>query len=231
MEFDLTTFLLEIVNFLVLVALLKHWFYTPVLKSIERRRDSLKAELDSVEEIRNQALELQEELERKLAEQEEERREARTELSREMMEQREQLRRELDKERLKAREAGKAELELEAQHNQALALEQGSRFAGRLLAELADPRLQDLLVERTLKELESLDSETLHSLHNADAVKVTSAFPLSKSSQAGLEAALGKLEMKEDPQLLAGIALQAGDCYLGANLKDELEVFRRAALA
>ena len=97
--------------------------------------------------------------------------------------------------------------------------------------ELADPRLQDLLVERTLKELESLDSETLHSLHNADAVKVTSAFPLSKSSQAGLEAALGKLEMKEDPQLLAGIALQAGDCYLGANLKDELEVFRRAALA
>ena len=41
------------------------------------------------------------------------------------------------------------------------------------------------------------------------------------------EEALGEVELAEDPKLLAGVALQAGDCYLGANLKDQLEMFRR----
>lgn len=227
MEFSLTTFALEIVNFLVLVAILKHWFYTPVLKSIERRRESLKAELDSAEETRQKALDLQKELEEKMVEQEQEAREARARLNQEIKEQREELQKELDKERVKARESGKAELELEAQHNQVLALEQGSRFASRLLTELADPRLQELMVELTVKELEKLDEETLKALRAEKSVKVSSAFPLSKSSRTALEKSLGKLELKENPELLAGVALQAGDCYLGANLKDELELFRR----
>ena len=52
MEFSPTTFFFEIINFLVLAALLKHWFYRPVLQSIERRKDLIKTELASAEEVR-----------------------------------------------------------------------------------------------------------------------------------------------------------------------------------
>ena len=229
MEFSPTTFFFEIVNFLVLVALLKHWFYRPVLQSIERRKDSIKAELASAEEVRRKALELQSELEEKLQMGQDELREERAKLVCEMKKQREQLQRELDAERVKARETGKAELELEARQNEILALEQGARFATRLLTDLADPRLQELMVEFAVRELSSLDQDVRDSLQRADRVKVTSAFPLSETSVRALKDSLGELELAEDSKLLAGVALQAGDCYLGANLKDQLEMFRRTA--
>ena len=38
MDFDWTTFALEAVNFLILVWILKHFFYRPVLAVIEARR-------------------------------------------------------------------------------------------------------------------------------------------------------------------------------------------------
>lgn len=230
MEFSPTTFFFEIINFLVLMALLKHWFYRPVLQSIERRKELIKTELASAEEVRQKALELQNELEEQHRTGQEELREERAKLVCEMKNQREQLQRELDEERVKAREAGRAELEMEARHNQILALEQGSRFATRLLTELADPRLQELIVEFAVRELSDLEPESREALRRADSVKVTSAFPLSENSVRALEEALGKVELAEDPKLMAGVALQAGDCYLGANLNDQLEMFRRTGL-
>ena len=46
MQFDLTTFALEVLNFLVLVWLLKRFFYQPVLAVIEARRAAGAAILD-----------------------------------------------------------------------------------------------------------------------------------------------------------------------------------------
>lgn len=228
MEFSPTTFALEIINFLVLVALLKHWFYTPVLNSIERRREAMQAELDSAEATRQEALALHRSLEEKREQQVEELREAHEKLSQELRERREQFQKDLEEERVKAREAGKAELEAEARHYQLVAVEQGSRFAARLLGKLAGPPLQELLVEAAVKELDRLQEEDRNALQGVDRVKVTSAFPLSQTSRSALETSLGELEVREDKELVCGIALGAGDCYLGANLKDELELFRRA---
>ena len=41
MEWNWSTFVLEMINFLVLVWILKHFFYRPVLGVIERRQKSI----------------------------------------------------------------------------------------------------------------------------------------------------------------------------------------------
>ena len=44
MQIDWTTFALEILNFLVLVWILKHFFYQPVLAVLDKRRASVEKE-------------------------------------------------------------------------------------------------------------------------------------------------------------------------------------------
>lgn len=41
MDFDWTTFILEIINFLILIWILKHFLYRPVLKVISERRSGI----------------------------------------------------------------------------------------------------------------------------------------------------------------------------------------------
>ena len=40
-ELSWSTFILEVINFIVLVFILKHFFYKPVLTAIARRRESI----------------------------------------------------------------------------------------------------------------------------------------------------------------------------------------------
>ena len=61
MELDWTTFVLEVLNFLVLVWLLKRFLYRPVLAVIEARRAETANKLDGAEAVRREAQALKDE--------------------------------------------------------------------------------------------------------------------------------------------------------------------------
>ena len=55
MELDWSTFLLEIINFLILVWILKRFLYRPVLEVITRRREQVEKTLHEAHSLRAEA--------------------------------------------------------------------------------------------------------------------------------------------------------------------------------
>lgn len=244
MEFDWTTFALEVLNFLVLVWLLKRFFYRPVLAVIEARRAETAKTIAEAEAVRREAEGLQSEYQAHLAQVDKERVAAKARLDAEIAAERARrlaaVAAEIAEERkrreaLAAREKTEVELALE---RRAMAI--AARFAARFLERLAGPELEAKLADLTLSELDGQGPDKLEALRTAlkdpgVSIKVVSAYPLDKARRADFTEVLGKLAGRalaptfaEDTALKAGVCIMAGSWVLMANLRDELNFFATA---
>ena len=86
MELNWSTFLLEIINFLVLVWILKHFLYKPILDVIARRRAGIEDRLAKAQQLHDEADTLKAEYENRLVDWEHERQQARVTLAQELNE-------------------------------------------------------------------------------------------------------------------------------------------------
>jgi F-type H+-transporting ATPase subunit b len=240
-ELNWSTIVLEIVNFLVLVWILKRFLYRPVLRVIEERRAGIEATLNEAGEREQAAERLRLQYEHRLAEWQQEQQAAREQLQLEIQQQRgramEELQKTLQAERKKEGviEQRRAR-ELEQGREQA-ALELGARFAARLLKGLSGPPLEAQIVELFAAELAHLDDAQQQALRRAAggdgaAIEVQSAFALDEAQRQRLSQALqsvlggeATLSFTQTPELIAGLRLTLGDWALGANLRDELSGF------
>lgn len=245
MELNWSTFLLEIINFLILVWILKRFFYKPLLSVIARRRGSIEKSLNDARNLHKDAEALRARYENRLAEWEKERQAAHTSLDKEIELERarrmETLQATLDAEREKARVIEQRRLEASRLRNEETALTQGAQFSARLLSAAAGPELEHRLLDLLLKELSSLPPERLSALRTtagktADSILVASAYPLNDDMRASLESALGTVLQVTPPvhyelnkDLLAGLRVTVGSWILGANLQDELKSFSHLA--
>jgi F-type H+-transporting ATPase subunit b len=241
-SFDLTTFVLEVLNFLVLVWLLQRFFYRPVLAVIERRRADGAAILASAQALRDEAEGLKDRYEASIARAAEERSRAMAELEGDVAVERGRrlagIDAELAAERerrqsLEARERGERDA---AREREALAL--AARFVSRLLERVASPALEDKLVELAEADLQTMAPEQRASLQAAFSkpgarVQITTAYPLAPARRSALATGLGALagtgptvQFLEDTTLKAGLRIVAGPWLLSANLGEELEFFR-----
>jgi F-type H+-transporting ATPase subunit b len=241
MQFDWTTFALEALNFLVLVWLLKRFFYRPVLAMIEARRAATAKTIADAEAVRREAEGLKSQYQTRLAEVGKDRAAAKVQLDEDIAAERTRrlaaLEAEIAEERrrraaLEARERGALELSLE---RKAIAI--SARFATRLLERLAGRGLEAKLVDLALSELDARDSDKLEALRTAlrevgVSIKVVSAYPLDEARRAAftrtLSALAGRelmLTFSEDAVLKAGVCIMAGSWVLMANLRDELNFF------
>lgn len=243
MEFSLSTFILELINFLVLVWILKRFLYRPVLDIVARRREQIEATMAEAKRIDSDAHELKERYEKRLDEWEYEQNEKRNALAHELADERvrqlAEIRKSLDAEVEKSRAVEKrlvADLE-EKLEREGLAL--GARFSSRLLGLSATPELQTRLVDLFLKNFDAIPPERFARLLGnpelaPDSVDVSSAFELSEGQRKAVAERAKRLcgaavpvHFGEDPSLLAGIRLSIGGCVLGLNLEDELQGFAR----
>ena len=241
MELNWSTFLLEIINFLVLVWILKHFFYKPIMDVIARRRADIEKTLDDAKSLHNDAEALQEQYKNRLAVWEQERLAAQTaleeEIGAERARQMEALQHTLGKEREKNQTIGQRQLEAGRQQAEEAALTQGAQFAARLLTAAAGPELEKRLADLFMQELVSLSPDRIEALRTAgnktpDKVRITSAYPLDDATRQKLEqslsAALGfsrPFHYTQDKALLAGLRIYVGAWVLRANLQDELKSF------
>ncbi len=88
MELSWTTFILEIINFLVLVWVLKRLFYAPVKRVIAERRAAVEKTLRDAESSKREAQELQSKYEGRLREWEMEKERQKEEFRKELGEER-----------------------------------------------------------------------------------------------------------------------------------------------
>jgi len=241
MELNWSTFVLEIINFLVLVWILKRFLYKPVLDVIARRRAGIDKMLSDAKAVKSEAEQLQQQYEGRLADWEQERRQARESLARELDAERtgriKEIQAELEQEHEKSRVAALRREADAARRLETAALSQGARFASRLLEMAAGPELQMRLVEMLSGELEKLSPERIETLRirygkSPDNIQVVSAFPLEDDQRQRLEQALAKLAPLDLPvrydqkeELLAGLRVIIGPWVLAANVLDELKGF------
>ena len=245
MQLDWTTFLLEIINFLVLVWILKRFLYRPVLDMIARRQAGIEQIQTDARATEERAAALKTSYEKRLDEWEQEREGARAKLREELAAERqrrftqldENLATEREKQRiLDARRAEEVQRTAETQ-----ALELGAAFSTRLLGRLAGKELDTRLIDIAIEDLLALPAEQRSALQTAAqepgvALQLSFAHPVSESEQrrlaAALEQALGAtlpMSVEIVPELMAGLRISLGPWVIQANLRDELSFFRVGA--
>lgn len=241
MEFDWTTFILEIANFLILVWILKRFLYHPVLDVIARRRTRIEQSLNEARETQEQSTALRIHYENRLAEWEREKAAAQTRLSEEIAAERQRLMLgvsaavEEETQKQQAIVARRQDEWLRAAAEQGVA--QGQAFVARLLSRVASPELEAHLFKMLLEDLARLppvQREALAAASRDDQarIRVASAFPLDAEQRArlgvALKAAAGRelpADFGERPELGAGLRVTIGPWVMHANLEDELAFF------
>ena len=239
MELNSSTFILEIINFLILVWILKRFFYQPVLDVIARRKADIEETVANAQSIHNHAEALEQQYASRLTDWEREKQAAQRTLADELQQQRERqletLQRELETEREKEEVLIQRKLENERQQIVETALLQGGQFATRLLSAVRGPELEQRLTALLLDELEKLPADQRDQLRTVngqspDQAIITSAYPLDDSTRQTLEQACketlqvnGVFLYQQDPSLLAGLRINIGSWVLTTNLQDELK--------
>lgn len=240
MELDWTTFILEIINFLVLVWILRRFLYRPVMKVVAERRAVIAKGLDDAKAAQDQAAALKAQYENRLQDWQQERETARAKLHDEIAAERQkllaQLQDELSERRRKEQVLAGRREEALMREARRQASELSGRFAAKLLTRLAGPAVQDRLLTMLLEDLDKLSPDQRQQLADARpgaaAVQVISAFPLDDQQQSTLAAALRKIlgdqldfEFRENPALQAGLSVHVGAQRLQASLQEELRFF------
>jgi len=235
MQIDWITVSAQIVNFLVLVYLLKRFLYGPIMRAMQRREERITDRLKEAEERERKAEESEQEynektedLERRREKMlnearesaERDRRRMLEEAREEVAETREQWQRQVRRE--------KREFLDELRKRTGDAVQSVTRKA---LAELADAELEEEMIRSFIERLKSLDESAREALGDADGpIRVTTAFELDSGARGRLTRALhehiapgAEIDYRESSGLVCGIELAAGGRRLGWSLAGYLD--------
>jgi F-type H+-transporting ATPase subunit b len=241
MQLNWTTFVLEVINFLVLAWILKRFLYKPVLNAIARRKAAIDKTLSDAQATHEQAQKLELQYQNRLADWEYEKERLRASLTEELRVQRERLTADLQKALDQQREKERVVAERRLAEMEDRAAEQGTakgvEFTARLLERIASPELEARLVTLVLEDLPRLEPAQRKALQEAcrgpqREFKVSSVFPLADSQRSQVVQALKEVTgqnvtaaFDQDSSLVAGLRISAGPWTVRANLRDELEYF------
>lgn len=238
MLIDWFTVAAQIVNFLILVWLLKRFLYRPILDAIDARERRIAKELAEADAKKSAAQQERDEFQRKNDEFEQQRAALLNTATEEAHSERQRL---LD-------EARKAADDLLAQRqtvlrndasslNQALSLrtqQEVFAIARKALSDLADKNLEARMVEIFIRRLRAMDAQALAAfgaaLKNTDEpALITSAFALSDSQCASIQTALNEIfaanirvHFETAPEKISGIELSAQGQKIAWSIADYL---------
>jgi len=244
MQFNLTTFFIEIINFIILIWILKRLLYAPLQKIILKRKNDIKNNLEQVDKLKSEALELERKYNNRLNEWEQEKEKNKTVLHKEILELRakelQKMDVELEKEQEKAKVILQQKLNEEVKNNTKQAIDLAISFSDKFLKRLADKNLESSMVRIFLSDLnknKSFQEELNNMILSLDAknnIYVQTAFELDNEQENNISQNIEKILNKKldfnfsvNQELLAGIDVQIGSLNLQANLRDELEFFAK----
>ncbi len=250
MLIDWTTVIAQIINFLILVLLLRRFLYGPIIQAMEEREAKIR---NSLEEARRKEEEAGAEIERyqqKSAEMERRRGEMLREAEEEATELRKKLQREARAEVEESRDRWRKALDDE---KDAFLRELRQRVGHetyqvirQALADLADAGLEERMVRIFLSRLEAMPDAERAAVGEAlgdsgQAISINSAFELTKEARAALGEAVtnhfpngAQPQFRTLPHLICGIELVTPGYRLAWSIRsylDDLETQLAAALA
>jgi len=241
MEFNATTFILEIVNFLILLWILHRLFYQPVLEIIVKRKQHIDQSLEDAKKLHQEAEDIRSLYENRQQLWGQEKKAAQAELQQqfetERLVQLEKLHTELEQERQKAQVTLNRQQEEFKQNTERQALKNGAHFAALLLQQAAEPETERRLFEMLIEYLTVMPDASKLNAQMTDSkkplvVNIASVYPIADDLKQRLEQKLSALinrlivfQYQQDNALIAGIRIDIGAWVLHANLAHELVGF------
>lgn len=238
MLIDWFTVVAQVVNFLILMWLLKRFLYKPILAAIDAREQRIAAELADADAKRAEAQTERDQFEKKNQQFEQQRAallnqatdEAKAERSRLL----DQARQAADDLRAKRQEALRVEQQSLSEALSRRAREEVFAIARKTLADLAGVTLEERMTEVFLRRLRALDEAEIAKMKSALAASaspllVRTAFTLPPAQHAAIETAISialggeaAVQFATVPDLVSGIEISSNGQKLAWTIADYL---------
>lgn len=240
MKFDLTTFLFQIANFIVLLFILKRLLYKPVREIIEKRRAAIDKTVQDAEKTRQDALELREKYGEEMARLKDLREQTLERLQEEAMEEKKRLLGKAEEEAGRVVEREKAIFDAERKRLLAElkdeAIDTACVMTENLMKDLSDEDIHKAVFRRLLKGLEEI-AKDLSGMGGKDEeirIEIASAYPLDAEELEKFGKTLESLLSRKvavdtaiDKNLIAGARMKAYDKVYNFSLSGQVDLFRK----
>ncbi len=240
MKFDIGTFVFQVINFIVLLFILKRLLYRPVREMLQKRRDLVEETIRSAEEARNEALALKEEHRREMEKLHGIQEQMLQKMKEDAFEERNRLLAKAQQEaavligKEKALFDGeKSRLEAELKDN---AVEAASLFSSRMLREIADEEVHRGIWRKFLLQLEQIAGDLVEKNLKKEpvAMELLTAFILPDEALEELRTAMEThlsrrvtLSAYTSRELIAGVVLKASDLVYDFSLAGQVADLKR----
>lgn len=242
MKFSITTFIIQILNFVLLSYILYRVLYKPLRNIMEKRKRLVMEDIDRAVRMKEDAIIIKEKYEKLMKEMSALKKREMEKAVEQAEEAKQSILERATREAKEEKEKAIAVIENERREMMAAlkldTVNVSAELASRLLSSLADEALHGKLTEMLLRELEE------HPLavpeRGGEGVKavVVSAYALKNSESNSIETLLKdyvgpsvNIEQKVDPELIAGVRLWIDGHVLDGTLKGQLAAFKERALA
>lgn len=238
MELDLFTFIAQIINFIILVLLLRHFLYKRIVRIMDQREEDISAKIKDAEERKIEADKEREEFQKKKSELQEKEESMISEAEKEADERKKEL---IQKARKEVDQKQKHWYESLKKQKQAFLNDLRMRTSERIfiamrkaLKELADEEVEKHIITTFLRRIKDLEKEEKQkfdqSLVQSDhAAKIRSRFELSNNMKQKVEKTIKdtfskdvQLEFKTSDDMIGGIELESKDRKIAWNIESYL---------
>jgi F-type H+-transporting ATPase subunit b len=223
---DWFTVAAQVVNFLILVALLKHFLYDRIIQAMDEREGKVRARLDEAEKREQERREEAETYRRKNREIEERRKDMLDKAKQAAEDERKELtqnaRHEVETLRAKWREGLEREKASFLRELKQMAGRQVFDVSRRALKDLADADMEERVITVFLKEIKAMKREARDKMartikEDGSRITVRSAFEISSTQRQQITRTLheqlaGKADVnyEADPEIIFGVELKSG---------------------
>ncbi len=238
MKFDFWTLLFQIINFVVLLFILKRVLYKPVKEIIEKRRNIIEKNISEAEKIKEEAMEIHARNQQEMEKLKELKRELTDKMKEEVEAEKGVMLADAEKEAEKLIEKKQVLFDTEKRRREtelkSQSLEIVETFCIRLLRDISNEDLHRALFTKFKAEIPRL-TEDIKNAYGDNEIKIEllSAYPLSEADMKEIEnefaTRLNKkvsLEAVLDAGLIGGLRIRALDKVYDASLKGQIQTFR-----
>lgn len=234
MQLDGFTFIAQIVNFVILLVLLRVVLYKPIVNAMNEREEKIASRLREAEEKQEQAEQEAQTYQHKRREIDNEREQVLAEARQEADEKRRSLldnaRAEVDEQKRQWQQAIRHEKEQFLRELQQRAESRLVNIVRQALRDLADAELESQMIRLFVRRIQDNDNEIAENLdREPPEMTVYSTFALSDDQREQIVGALDEyiahdmpLQFERDQDLLCGISLRTGSYQIGWNLRHYL---------
>lgn len=242
MEIDWLTVIAQIVNFLVLVWLLKRFLYKPIIDAMDRRQKSIADNINDAKDREHSAQLAMQDYKSKIDALDQDKAKLLQEAEAAAQEKRLKLLEEARKDVQQQKDSWQKDLQQEQKNylqdlskTTVKAIQDTGR---RVFSDLSDTSLEAQIITVFLKRLHDLDEDLLKNLKDSTGdIHVVSAFELKAAMKQKITLAIheiindsANINYKVSSDLLCGISLDTGGYQVGWNIDEYLKNFDQRLL-